>query len=328
MSWAIDRIINFSDDKLWGQGHVHYGFHDSRGNRYFFHYSGNWIGRIAEDDEFLWTAGMGADVSSGFHMDSDFENPIFLTEQPDGRLLVSCAGNASVFEIDPGQRTVRSFLDGRALGMKDISSCVLDSAGHVWVSEITGCKIWCFDRQGRVLRTIGTDEAGFQPGTVPASEARFGWIYVMKMGPDGRIYILDSTNYAVRRLDLQADSVETIVGTGKPGHSGDGGDAVEATLGGAAGEEFDGPYGLCVDEEGDLLIADTYNHAIRHVDRVSGTIWTIAGHTDSVLHQRNDPSETDPLKLNIPKAAGLDYHAGRLFIPEDDGDLIVLRRSS
>ena len=44
------------------------------------------------------------------------------------------------------------------------------SEDRVWVSEITGCKIWCLDRQGRVIRTIGTGRAGFRPGTVPAAE--------------------------------------------------------------------------------------------------------------------------------------------------------------
>ena len=95
-------------------------------------------------------------------------------------------------------------------------------------------------------------------------QARFGWIYVMQRGPDGHLYILDSTNFAVRRLNIKTQLVETLVGTGKPGYSGDGGDAKEATLGGDPNEQFDGPHGLCVDELGNLFI-DKFHLNIAYV---------------------------------------------------------------
>lgn len=76
-----------------------------------------------------------------------------------------------------------------------------------------------------------------------------------------------------------------------------------------------------------LYIADTDNHVIRMVDGRTGVISTIAGRQAIEPHRRNDPNETDPFKLNIPNAAALDYHHGRLFIPEWDGDLTMLRRS-
>ena len=326
MMWTIERIINFPKDRLWGQGYVHYGFHDRHGNRYSFDYFNNWIGKLGEGDAFLWTAGAKADVQTGFHMNADFNGPIFLTEQPDGRLLVSCAGNASLFELDPEAREARLFIDGRGLGMKDISSCILDTYGHMWISEITGCKIWCLDSDGQVILTIGDGQLGFQAETVPMDQARFGWIYVMQRGPDGHLYILDSTNYAVRRLNIKTQLVETLVGTGKPGYSGDGGDAKEATLGGDPNEQFDGPYGLRVDELGNLFIADTYNHVIRMVDKSTGVISTIAGQHKSVPHKRNDPNETDPFRVNLPQAVALDYFGDRLFIPEGEGDLIVLKK--
>ncbi|OHB61860.1 MAG: hypothetical protein A2Y76_14940 [Planctomycetes bacterium RBG_13_60_9] len=328
MTWTIERILNYPEDKPWGQGYAQYGFHDSRGNRYFFDYFHHWVGRLGTDAEFVWTAGVRADVKTGLHMDADFILPMFLTESPDGSLLISCAGNARIFKLDLDARAVRLFIDAAALGLKDISSTVYDDQGNLWISEVTGCRVWRLDPSGRVMETLGDGRPGFQAETVPFEQARFRWIYVMKKGPDGRLYVLDSTNFAVRRIDIRMRTVETIIGTGKGGYAGDGGDARGATLGSDPNERFDGPYGLCVDEHGNLFIADTYNHIVRVVDARTNVISTIAGRHAVIPHQRNDPREANPLNLNLPKLSALDYYAGRLFIPEWDGDLIILRRTN
>jgi len=327
MTWTIEQILNYPEDKPWGKGYAHYGFHDSRGNRYFFDYFHDWVGRLGKDDEFLWTAGVRPNVTTGFHMDADFVRPMFLTESSNGSLLISCNGNSKVFRLDLDARAVRPFIDGGALGFKDMSSSVYDDQGDLWVSEITGCRIWRLDRNGQVVETVGNGQRGFQTETVPFEQARFRWIYVMKKGPDGCLYVLDSTNFAVRRMNVRTRTVETVVGTGKPGYTGDGGDARQATLGGGSKEQFDGPYGLCVDEYGNLFIADTYNHVVRLVEASTNVISTIAGRRTVTAHQRNDLRETNPFNLNLPKQSALDYHDGRLFIPEWDGDLIIMKRT-
>ena len=326
MTWAIEQILNYPEDKPWGKGYAHYGFHDSRGNRYFFDYFHNWVGRLGKDDEFLWTAGIKTNVTTGFHMNADFVHPMFLTESSDGSLLISCGGNAKIFRLDLDARAVHPFIDANALGLRDISSTVYDDQGDLWISEITGCRIWCLDRNGRVVETVGNGQPGFQTEIVPFEQARFRWIYVMKKGLDGCLYVLDSTNFAVRRINVRTRAVETVVGTGKPGYTGDGGDARQATLGGGSKDQFDGPYGLCVDEYGNLFIADTCNHVVRMVGASSNVISTIAGRRTVVAHQRNDHRETNPFNLNLPKQSALDYYDGRLFIPEWDGDLIIMKR--
>ena len=78
--------------------------------------------------------------------------------------------------------------------------------------------------------------------------ARFNWIYDLRRGPEGNIYILDSKNYAVRKIDIDKETVELIAGTGKPGYTGDGGDAKDATFGGNKESYFDGPWSLSLDE--------------------------------------------------------------------------------
>jgi len=60
-------------------------------------------------------------------------------------------------------------------------------------------------------------------------EAKFHWIYDIRRGPDGNIYVLDSRNFAVRLIDLKNRKVKTIAGTGKAGYEGDRGKALNAT---------------------------------------------------------------------------------------------------
>ncbi len=328
MSWTVERIINYPENQPWGQGYGHYAFHDRQGHCYVFHYFDHWMGRLGKDDEFIWTAGAKAEIKTGFHINVDFQNPIFLTEAPDGRLLVSCTGNAKIYLMDLEDRSATLFLDAQALGLKDISSTVFDRQGDLWISEITGCRIWHLDPTGHVIEILGNGQSGFQGNNISFAQAQFGWTYVMRLGPDGHLYVLDSTNFAVRRIDQDQRIVQTIVGTGKPGYSGDGGPAHLATLGSDSNEKFNGPYGLCIDERGHLYIADTYNHVIRQVDANTRIINTIAGQSSVVPHQCNNHNEQNPLCLNLAKLAALDYYNGRLFVSEWDGDLIILKRAN
>lgn len=85
---------------------------------------------------------------------------------------------------------------------------------------------------------------------------------------DGHVYVADTINHAVRRIEVATGAVITLAGDGTPGFEGDGGPATEARL--------DTPQGLAVDAEGRVYIADTENHVVRRID-VDGTIDTFAG---------------------------------------------------
>ncbi|HEX4773636.1 MAG TPA: choice-of-anchor D domain-containing protein [Bryobacteraceae bacterium] len=85
---------------------------------------------------------------------------------------------------------------------------------------------------------------------------------------EGNVYIADTENNAVRRIDAQTQTISLVAGTGMPGYSGDNGPAGNAML--------CAPRGLAFDTAQNLLIADSCNDAIRQVD-AGGTITTIAG---------------------------------------------------
>lgn len=90
----------------------------------------------------------------------------------------------------------------------------------------------------------------------PALEAKFNNPRDLAVAADGTIFVADRDNSCVRKI---ADGVVTTVAgvCGMIGDEGDGGPATEAVL--------NRPYGVALDADGNLYIADTYNHRIRVV---------------------------------------------------------------
>jgi hypothetical protein len=289
----------------------------------------HWLGHLTSDDRFEWTAGT---VNKGFsknHIDIDIKNPHYICDLPDGTLLLSSNGNSKIYKINPEKRTAEIFIDTEQSGIKeyDLGNCVYDFMGHIWVNDIRGCRVWQFDMNGRFIRCLGDGTPGFQKESTSFDKVRFNWIYDLRLGPDGNMYVLDSKNFAVRMIDINNELVTTVVGTGEPGYSGDGGEPLKATLGSNKDEYFDGPFSLSLDEEGNIFIGDTQNHVLRMVEKSTNVISTIAGKKDAQPHKRNDPQEKNPLELNLPHISSLEYYKGLLFLPEGDGDLVVLEKA-
>lgn len=327
--WRVRRIFNFTAERAWQDGYCEGGFHDklNPGEVYFQEYFKHWIGLFGPGNSFQWTAGSTDPDVSRVHIPVDLRNPHYITTAPDdGSTLVSSGGTNKIYKIFPEERIAKLFIDTAEMGLKDVGNCEYDHDGNVWVNEVTGCRIWQFDSNGNKKLILGHGKPGFEKKPTPFHKVSFNWVYDLRIGPDGNIYILDSKNFALRMIDLQDEKVVPIAGTGKPGYTGDGGAASEATLGSDPNEHFDGPYSLSLDEEGNMYIGDTQNHVVRMVEKKTHIMSTIAGNHKTKPHSRNDPQEKDPLKLNLPKISSLDYCDNCLFIPEWDGDMIVLEK--
>src|SRR5262249_18490773 len=92
---------------------------------------------------------------------------------------------------------------------------------------------------------------------------------VLALDPqESALYILDSSSYVVRRVDLSTGIISNVAGVGAQGSTGDGGPATSARLSLPTGMAFDGA--------GELFIADTNLRTIRRID-TRGTITTVAG---------------------------------------------------
>lgn len=89
----------------------------------------------------------------------------------------------------------------------------------------------------------------------------------------GNLYIADSGNHRIRKIDSATKIITTVAGTGEGGFNGDGGIATRAQL-------YE-PSSIALDKAGNLYIADTRNNRIRRVDSATGIISTVAGNGKS-----------------------------------------------
>jgi len=87
--------------------------------------------------------------------------------------------------------------------------------------------------------------------------------------PSGNIYIADTDNHRIRKIDAETGIITTIAGNGNKDFSGDGGLAINASL--------YAPYDVCLDSHGNIYIVDCNNNRIRKIDAETGIISTIAG---------------------------------------------------
>ena len=170
------------------------------------------------------------------------------------------------------------------------------------------CLVVAFTRfsVGTIRTAVGSGEQGFSGDGGPAAEAKLNQPFDVAIGPDGSIYFSDTFNHCIRRVDAKSGRISTVAGSGKKGHSGDGGPATGATL--------NEPYGVALDGHGNLFIVDRLNYSIRHVDAVTGVITTIAGTGKS--GPSGDGGLAKESMLSEPNGIALDPGERRLYIAD------------
>lgn len=138
--------------------------------------------------------------------------------------------------------------------------------------------IYFADRDNNVVRKvdastgdISTVAGGGVALTGDGGLATSGWMnepQTMAVDAAGNVYIADTQNHRIRKIDVGTGFISTIAGTGVQGYSGDGGAATSAKL--------NQPKGIDIDSAGNVIFSDTDNHRIRMITP-GGTISTIAG---------------------------------------------------
>lgn len=147
----------------------------------------------------------------------------------------------------------------------------------------------------------------------PAIDAQFMQLDGIAVTPDDTIYVSDSLANRVRKIE--DGMITTVAGTGDPDYSGDGGPATQAAL--------HWPTALELDGDGNLLITDTFNHAIRRL-ATDGTITTLVG--TGVEGREGDGGPATQAQLSEPFGIALDDD-GTLYIG-DRGNFEVRRVDS
>ncbi len=128
--------------------------------------------------------------------------------------------------------------------------------------------VWILERQGNTLRAVdpktgvittraGTSRAGYSGDGGPAAECRFNGPKELCLDRAGNIFVVDTENHAIRRIEASSGRITTVAGDGRRPVPGEDDPATT--------DRLDRPHGVAVAADGSIVIGDTGNHRIRRV---------------------------------------------------------------
>jgi hypothetical protein len=149
---------------------------------------------------------------------------------------------------------------------------VLDAASNLYLAEMGANRLRRVNAATGIIETVlGNGTMTFCTEASPRLDACLGGPMGVAVDASGNVYVSDSRNLRIRRIDANTGELRTIAGTGfSYTHGGDGGLATAASF---ATE----PGGISFDAAGNLLIAGTWGNNVRRIDAATGIITTIAG---------------------------------------------------
>ena len=153
--------------------------------------------------------------------------------------------------IDGSVATGKAMIGPRALFIKERT---------MWIALREGHALWKMDLDTMKLTHLsGTGKAGYTGDGKDAKDAQYNGPKGVAVDGDNNIYIVDTENQTIRRIDGKTNIVTTLAGVGPKGrgYGGDEGDATKAKM--------DRPHGICVDDKGNVYIGDSNNHRVRRV---------------------------------------------------------------
>jgi len=251
------------------------------------------------------------------------DSPHGVYKAADGSLLVSDTNNDAVRKVDPETgdiTTIAGLPPGGTAGCEANPStppydgCPATQAtlsaprdvfdvppGDTYIADTGNNRIRMVDGDGIISTIAGNGTAGYSGDGGAATEAKLSSPSGVAVDTAGNVYIGDTGNNRIRKVDATTGIITTVAGSGDAGYSGDGGAATDAELD-TPRDVY--PWGAMYAGTTDLLIADTGNNVIRWVHGPSGIIDTLAGTGDDGFS--GDGGAAVDAELNAPEAVASD----------------------
>ena len=206
-----------------------------------------------------------------------------------------------------GDETQNAAVDGllaRASALFEPTSVAVDADGNMYIADSLHNRIRLVTKSTGFMTTVaGKGTAGDSGDGQAATQAELNVPRTVIIGASGNLYIADTDNHRIRMV--KNGIITTVAGTGVLGFNQDAQLATKAQLA--------SPNGVAVDAEGNIYIADTYNHRIRMVSGNTGMISTVAGDGYSGFSENGVPAINSG--LTYPFAIAVDA-SGNIFIAD------------
>jgi sugar lactone lactonase YvrE len=281
---------------------------DTTGNQFIVDTCGSRIRRVDSTSQQITTiAGNGNAGYKGFGGPATSANlnyPQGVAIDNAGNLYITDPGDSIIERVDATTGTISIFAgtlfvqcldttnpcgDGGPATSADLSdpaAAALDSGGNLYFADLGNNRIRC------VIGTIGGcgDTQHLYPvGTIltvagngnvcvaypdcgdggPALSATFGFPFGVALDSSGNLFIVDTDDCVIRRVDAASQIITTVAFNGEPAFTGDGGPALNASM--AYPEE------VAVDNKGNIFVGGGSDEVVRRVDAATQTVTTVAG---------------------------------------------------
>jgi NHL repeat len=302
---------------------------DAAETLHFVEMAGNRVRKVGSNGLVTTLAGTGRQGSGGDDgpaTRAELNGPHSLAVTGNGDILVADTWNNRVRKIDSRSGLITTIAgtgrqgfagDGGPATQAEfggIYCLALDEAGQTLdLADLDNRRVRRINLKTGIVTTVaGNGKKGIPADGDLASSAPLVDPRAVAIDGRGNLYILERGGHALRVVD-RSGKIRTVAGTGKPGNSGDGGDARQARL--------NGPKHLCIDPEGNVLIADTENHRVRIYRPGDGTIDSVAG----TGRQGTEGLGGPPREAELNQPHGVTVGPGRILYISDSSNNRILK---
>jgi trimeric autotransporter adhesin len=278
----------------------------------------------ADSDLYYISTVAGREFSKGKNQDgilavlAELDDPVsialdasgnqYITEITGGRIRKVDAITGLISTVAGVGKNGGSSADNIAAVTADLSGptyMILDPEGNIYYSEsLDNRRVRKISATTGIVTTVAGSERGYDGNNGPATKAKLDSPCGLALDKTGNLYIADSGNDVIRRVDAITDIITTYAGTGARRFYGENVPAIEAKIA--------VPVGLAFDASWNLIIADTGNSCIRKVDGITGYIKTLAGDCDKSGFKGDG---YDALNATFSSPTAISYDAsGNLYI--------------
>ncbi len=266
------------------------------------------------------TPGLSGD--GGLATQAQLDRPRDTDVGPDGSIYIADTFNHVIRRITP-DGTITTFA-GTGIGgyggdngpatsamltwPHDVS--VDQVTGEVYIADSNNNRVRKVDTAGTITTVAGNGRVGLVGDGKLATTARLNKPKSVAVA-DGRLYIADGLNDAIRVVDLSTGIITRLAGTGVAGFSGDGGPATEAML--------NVPQRIAIGPRGGVYVADSLNNRIRKIS-VNGVINTIAG--TGVAGFSGDGGDALLAQIKGPKGIVVNPYASVVYFSDSENNRV------